>query len=248
MKKLNIFLILLAAATLVVSCKKDSTPVPEETVSTEEAADIIAQSVGTDSGGAGFVMADASQLGKDNPASEKSVMTDSTFTAEGTVGNSSYNFSLTYGWEVALNSTARRTELKLNFETSGTTNSVRVKSEGSSKGDYVLYGLAEADTEYVLNGDYKRTGTTKISAVSAAKEKTLTSVVDIVFSDVKIDKSTLKIKSGEATVKFTGTNEDGDSFSITGSITYSDNGTAVLTIGEKTFTIDIQEEGLSSKS
>ncbi len=241
MKRINVFLIVLIfVGSIIGGCKKDDDTVTtkDEPVTNDEAAEVIAQSIGADSGGAGFMMTDATQMSKTGYTAEKDALADSTFTITNTVGDLSYNLSMSYSWNITMNTSERRMELNLSFTTDGTVTGSRINSNGSSAGNYTIYGLMENDPYYVLTGTYKRTGSTTVKIV---EEKTLTSVVDITFTEINYDKTTFKVKNGTATVSFTGTTAKGETFSATGTITYSDDGTAVLTIGDDTYTLNIQE-------
>jgi len=239
MKKINLIFIALFTLISLFSCKKDDDKTEVLTaVSNDEAAEIVANSMGTNSGGAGFVMGSTSSLGSGYNKAEKSALADTSFIVSYTYGDASFDFEVSYTWEILMNPSMKRPELDITFSTVGKAISPKISSDGTSTGKYVFYGLLETDPNYVMNGTFKRTGTTTLKI---SQEKSITSELNITFTELKYNKTGFVLESGTATVNLIGLTSDGKTFDINGSIVYTNSSTATLTIGDKSYTINVTE-------
>ena len=97
-------------------------------------------------------------------------------------------------------------------------------------------GLLSADTAYVVNGEFKRSGSFS-SKTDTSKHGN--SSVDIVVSNLLVKKHWRTIEGGTATFTITGDTPKKGSFSFTGTVVFNSDGTATVTINGTVYTVNL---------
>jgi hypothetical protein len=159
---------------------------------------------------------------------------DST-THSGSADSVSWNYFVKYTHTLNCNANNQPDNLVNTLTYSGDYNGPRVSSNNTGTANVTIAGLTVAATNFVLNGEFKRAG----SFTNKVKNKTFTTNIDIVGTNILFSKSGHHIIGGSATISISGTSPKG-SFSYTGTITFNTDSTATLVInGGGTYTINL---------
>jgi hypothetical protein len=248
--KLSLILLLMLGA---FSCKKDSTS-SNTAVTTDQAADIAAGSLAENSQGLASVTDDiavnAQGISSVNTGgltiNSTGQSTSSVHQACGTTLTDSVTRSLTidsvsinyfFKYSHTLNCNNSVPDNLVNILTyNGSFNGPRLSSSNSGSATVTIAGLSPTATNFVLNGEYKRSGSFQSKVGNKA---TGNSNVDIVGTNITLSKPNRKILSGSATISITGTGPKGVAFSYTGTIVFNGDDTAALTINGNAYTINV---------
>lgn len=206
-------------------------------ISTDEAATIMANSVSSGSGG----MASASV--------DVAVNAQLTFNANpGCGGTKTYSFarqnpqgaSITYSYSFnytyTLNCVSNVPDNVSSSATStGSFDGPNLSSTDAGTSTFNVAGLAASSTAYTLNGEYKRTGSFTQKTGNMYKGS---SNVDIIVSSLSIPKTGGTIGSGSANFTLSGTSNNG-AFNFTGTITFVGNNQANLTLNGTAYVVNL---------
>ncbi|TFF39635.1 hypothetical protein [Mucilaginibacter psychrotolerans] len=206
----------LSIAMALSSCKKDSTA--GNAVTEDEAAEVMVQAVDPASGGLALQTTAATTIALTNSSSAKcGVAKDSTITGTGSTATRTYSYNLS--WHRLLTCGVGSIPSKLDFTFTGgsTYSGPRMSSDDNSTGAFTVTGLELGSSEYVVNQTYTRKGTQQSKV---RKNRSFSSTVNIITTDVKVSKATQQITSGTGTVKVTGTASTGETFSYSATITF----------------------------
>jgi hypothetical protein len=248
--KLSLILLLMLGA---FSCKKDSTS-STTSVTTDQAADIAASSLAENSGGLTSVTDDiavnAQGISSVNTGgltinstgqSTSSVhqecgttLTDSVTKAL-TIDSVTVNYNFKYTHTLNCNNSVPD-NLVNTLTYSGSFNGPRLSSSNTGSATVTIAGLSQSAANFVLNGEYKRSGSFQSKV---GNDATGNSNVDIVGTNITLSKPDRKILSGSATISITGTGPRGNSFSFTGTLVFNGDNTATLTINGTVYTINV---------
>lgn len=251
--KTSIVILLLLGA---ISCKKTDSNTGAA-ITTDQAADLAAGSLASDSFGLAAV-SDNIALGAQTVASvntgSKSVnsagtaslhqecgstQTDSA-TYSGSNGSQSFNYLLKVSRTLNCNTSSQPDNLANNVAYHGTFDGPNLSTTATGSAIFTIAGLTQQATNFVINGEYKRSG----SFQSKVGNKTTgQSDVDIVVTDLKLTKPGRKIASGSATIAITGSTSKNGSFSYTGTLVFNGDGTATLTVNSSTYIVDLVTGG-----
>jgi hypothetical protein len=245
--RLSLILLLLIGA---FSCKKDGVST-STAVTTDQAADIAAGSLAENSGGLATVTDDiavnAQGLSSVNGLNVNSQGTSSVHQACGSTLTDSLTSSLSID-SVTINyffKYARTLNCNANSLPDNVINAVtyhgsfdgpRLSSSNTGSSTFTIAGFSQTALSFVVNGEYKRTGsfTSKIGNKASGNSN-----VDIVVTNLTITKTTRKIASGNATIAITGTGPKGVAFSYTGTLVFNGDDTAILTINGTAYNINV---------
>lgn len=225
--------ITLACSSLYfASCKKGDnntvvTPTPTSTtsVSEEDVADAVTAAMTMESSGMVSQTEDVAYYAKSTAlpcGSNKDTILS---------GSSIPGALLTYYYNYACNTALVCTlgipfSYKCDFDGRTTYSTARMSSDDSCKGNFTVTGLQPPASKYVLNLSYVRNGT---QTSKVRKKTTFTSVINVTGTDIAVDKASMIIVSGSASVVVTGTVTGGATYSKTATITFHGSKTATLT-------------------
>ncbi|HWD89616.1 MAG TPA: hypothetical protein VG367_15900 [Mucilaginibacter sp.] len=252
MKTLKLFMIAVALTLFSISaCKKDSTSATT-TVTTDDAADIAAGALAENSGGLTSVTdniatnADA-VVGSVNGKTVNSVGTasihqecgttlaDSASNA-GSADSVSWSYSVKYSRTLNCNTSNQPDNLIDSLVYDGSYHGPVVTSTNSGSAKVTIAGLTHQATNYVVNGDYHRTG----SFDNKSSGKSYNSKIAITATNVLLSKPGHKIVGGSATFTISGSTPKG-TYSYSGTITFNADSSATLNItGGGSYTIDLR--------
>jgi hypothetical protein len=228
MKTLKLFLLIGVSVLLTVSCKKnEETPVLDAT--TEEAATIMATSFCTGNAGTMTQIEDAVELSQS--ATAKTTLTDSSFTISSVPGapiTYQYQVEYSYGFQTSNN-------YLLAYDAAGSYNSANLSANITAGGSLNVTGFLTGNN-LIVNGQSGRTGN---FAMKIGNKNSITGTVSTVVTNFTFNKTTLVCESGTATCIVNGTTSAGRSFSFTGTLVYSGNYVASLTISGKTYSLNV---------
>lgn len=237
MKTINLIrvpaIVLLLAAG---ACTKNNNSTTAS-VSTDDAATIMANSMSSGSGG----MASASV--------DVTVNAQLTFNANpGCGGTKTYNFtrqnptgsSITYSYAFNYTYTLNcinnvPDNVSSSATSTGSYNGPNISSTDSGTSTFNVAGLAPSASAYALSGEYKRAGsfTEKTGNMNAGSSN-----VDIVVSSLSIPKTGGTIASGSATFTLSGSSNNG-SFNFNGTVTFTGNNQANLNINGTVYVVNL---------
>lgn len=206
----------LAFAMALSSCKKDSAA--GNAVTEEEAAEVMVQAVDPASGGLALQTTAAATITVTNSGSAKcGVAKDSTITGSGSTAARAYSYNLSWHRLLTCSVGSIPSKLDFTFTGSSTYSGPRMSSDDNSTGAFTVTGLELSSSEYVVNQTYTRNGTQQSKV---RNNRSFSSTVNIITTDVKVSKDNQQITSGTGTVKVTGTASTGETFSYSATITF----------------------------
>jgi len=233
-------LLLLGTAACNKSVSTKPNTIVTGSVTTDDAADIVAGSLSSNSNGIASVAADATVNASVIYGAHLKCGTvrSDTISRQGGSGTPfSFSYKLTYNFMVDCNSGSQPDSLSINLTYSGSYSGPNMSSSNSGSSIFGVGGLLPTDTAFVINGEYKRAGSFS-SKVDTADHGN--SNVDIVISSLTLKKPGRMIESGTATFNITGTGPHKGSFSFTGNIVFNGDGTATVTVNGTVYTINLE--------
>jgi len=231
--KLPAIVLLLA----VGACSKNSDNSANASISTDDAATIMANSVSSGSGGMVSASADVT------------VNAQVTFNANpGCGGTKTYSFSrqnpqgasVTYSYAFNYTYTLNCVNnvpdnVSSSATSTGSFDGPSLSSTDSGTSTFNVAGLAASANAYTLNGEYKRAGSFKQKTGNMNQGS---SNVDITVSSLSIPKTGGTIASGSATFTLSGTGNNG-AFNFSGTIIFVGNNQANLTINGTAYVVNL---------
>ncbi|CAN5481895.1 hypothetical protein BH10BAC2_BH10BAC2_23160 [soil metagenome] len=218
----------LLLAMSVTSCKKESST-STDSVSEEEAAEAISQSVSTESASMSQQSADAVIVANTEliflPCGMEFDSSVSGANLPGAAITNAYNVS----WSWVLSCSGIGIPQKINFDITGSSSydAPRMSSNDNSTASFELTGLELSAPSYTMTANYQRYGTQQSKVYN---KNSFTSTIVIASTDLLVSKTTQIITSGKATVAISGTSSSGKSFSYSGALTFLGNKQATLTM------------------
>jgi len=246
--KTSIIVLLLLAA---ISCKKDNSTAATAAVTSDQAADMAASSLASNSGGVASMTDDISAnavavtsiggptINSVGVASVKqacgTTLSDSS-TFSGTSASVTFNYFAKYTHTLNCNSEEQPDNIVNTLAYNGTFSGPRISTTATGTANATIAGLTTAATDFVINGEYKRTGS---FASKVGNMATGNSSLDIVITNLTLSKPARTIVSGTATVTLTGV-AGKTNYSFNGTVTFNGDGTATLVIaGGSTYVITL---------
>lgn len=253
MKTLKLTLIVPVLLFMVVSCKKSSnTNSTNQSVTSDEAADMAASAVASNSFGlasiADNVGVNAQTLTSVGTGSQaaNSIGTNVVRQACGTtlsdsISNSGSSSSVTFNYffkfvrTLNCNASSQPDNLVNTITFKGSFDGPRLTSADAGSSSITIAGLTANATNFVINGTYNRKGsfTSKVG-----NKATGSSVVDIKVTNLTLSKPARAILSGNATITVSGT-AGANTFSYSGTIVFNGNNQATLTVGTTVYVINL---------
>jgi hypothetical protein len=242
MKKIRfsfVLMLLLGAA----ACKKNNGALPHGptingNVSSDDAAAMVAGAISVNSNGIADMATDAvlSAVDIHNRRLACGAAKSDTISRQSSVGSTfSYSYHSTYNFMVDCNGSNQADSLTSNLNYSGSFSNPYLSSTNSGTSVFNETGLLPTDTAYVINGQYKRSGSfnSKVDTANHGSNN-----IGIVINALTLKKSSQTIESGNATISITGDVPKKGSFSFSGTLVFNSDGTATLTLNGTVYTIN----------
>jgi len=157
----------------------------------------------------------------------------------------SYSYKLTYSRKLTCNTSSQPDNVSSNLAYSGFFSNSALSITNSGTAVFTVAGLTTNATAYVLNGEYKSSGSFKLKPDTAANNGSAS--VDIVVKNINVSKATQVINSGTATVIVTGTTVKKGDFTYNGTLTFNGNFMATLTLNGSNYTINLATGTVAKK-
>ncbi|WP_343692821.1 hypothetical protein [Chitinophaga sp.] len=227
-------------ALVVASCKKDE---DDGTITSDEMAEAVSQTFSSQGGGlvvqTNTALSVVSTIDKAN--SQAKFADYCGYTGSKTMTSGSTDSAKYYIWSYGINWTYKLTCIEkvpsmFEFQAAGKAlyDFPRMSSDDSVVNKITVTNLVSDSTFYKVTQTYTRVGTQQSKI---GKMHKFTSTVFISSSNMKIDKTTLRIVSGTATVNISGASSSGKSFSLSGNLTFSGNDAATLVMNDTKYTV-----------
>lgn len=238
--KLTFMAMLLLGA---VACNKSNNSLPSQrltvNVTTDEAADMVASSLSLNSNGVADVANDATLSASTmatNHAKCGTVRADTISRQSSAGASTTYSYNLTYNYTVNCNNDNQPDSLASSLIYSGSFNGPNLSSSNSGSSIFTVSGLLPTAADFVINGEYKRTGAfkSKIDTTNAGNSN-----IDIAIKALTLKRPGRAIVSGSATISITGTVPKKGAFSYTGTLVFNDDNSATLTINGIVYKINV---------
>ena len=259
MKKLRLSIVLLLLLG-GLSCKKTDSGTTTTSISTDQAADMVAGSLSVNSEGFATVADDIAtnaQIVNSVSFSTKSVNslgTNAVYQECGTTRIDSvdragasnlvtYDYFFKYSHTLNCNANSQPDNLVNTLTFNGNYDGPRLSVTGTGTANITIAGLTSTATVFVINGEYQRTGSFQSKVGNKASGN---SVIDIKATNVTLSKPARKITGGTATISITGTWPKG-AFSYTGTIKFNGDSTATVTINGTIYLVNLVT-GVATKS
>ena len=229
-----------ALALLATFACNDDDESASVAVANDEAADMIATSVASNSGGLSLIIDDTSLATSANAGgrvqacgySESADVTKSN-KAGATI---TYNYDFHYDYAVTCTNAIPST-FTTNATYSGSLDGLRIATENAGKANLSVKTLDATFTYFTFNGSYDRSG----SFESKVRNKnTSASTITINLTDVIVDKNTRTITGGTASIDIAGTVTGKGAFSYSGTITFKGNKIAELNINGTKYSVNLE--------
>jgi hypothetical protein len=259
--KLSIVSMLLLCA---VACKKTNNATSDTgNISNSDAADLIASSISLNSDGVAAVSNDATNVGtslstgsigtaphsgfnsldattvyssKSNATLACGTTVSDTISRQSpTTSSVSYSYNLAYNFTLNCNNNVPN-DLSSILTYSGNYSGPNWSSTNAGSSNFTVTGIAPQALNFVLNGEYKRSGTFQ-SKIDTAKHGTQS--IDIVVNALTLLKPARTIVSGTATITVSGNVPKKGNFTYTGTLVFNNDNTATLTLNGTAYTVNI---------
>ncbi|MDF2435513.1 MAG: hypothetical protein JWP44_5144 [Mucilaginibacter sp.] len=232
--KLSFLAILLVGA---VACKKNSISTTNITVS--EAADIMAGSLSRNSNGLANMGDDAgfrAQKYIDSSFNCGFIRKDTSSRTSASGSSTTYSYGFGYSYTSNCNAAGMPDNVtgKLNY--TGTFSNPHLSSTNTGNVSFTVAGFSTTAPAYVLNGVFIRNGSFA-SKTDTTNHGSLH--IDIEIHNLMLLKPHRDIVGGNATFTITGTIPKKGAFSFTGTVVFSTDGTAKVTISGTTYSVDL---------
>lgn len=232
-------------ALVVTSCKKDE---DDGTITSDEMAEAVAQTFSSQGGGLVVQTNTAlSVVATVNSADSKAKFADYCgYTDSKKLTSASSDSAKYYIWSYGMSWTygltcIEKVPSQFDFQAAGKAlyDFPRMSSEDSVVNKITVTGLSADSAFYKVTQTYNRVGTQQSKI---GKMHKFTSTVFISSSNMKINKTTLRIVSGTATVNIKGESSGGKSFSLSGTLTFAGNDAATLVMNDTKYTVSWARE------
>jgi len=238
MKKIQLTIVAMLLLGAVACKKTSNSPNITANVSNAEAADMAASSLSLNSNGLANVSDDATSDASTyvNAHVACGTIKSDSISRNNTVGPYTYSYNLKYNYVVDCANNVPDS-LSSNLVYNGSFSGPNLSSTNSGSSIFTVEGLSPTALDFVINGEYKRSGSfqSKIDTTNHGNSN-----VDIVVKALTITKSDRTIASGTATISITGDVPKKGNFSYTGTLVFNGDGTATLTLNGTVYTINLQ--------
>ncbi len=252
MKTIKLSMIALLLLLGVYACKKDSSTASTDAVTTDQAADLAAGSLASNSNGLASITDDISSNATAVTAANSGLAIDAAGTSptvkqecgttlsdsstnQGSADSVTWSYFRKYSHTLNCNVSSKPDNIINRLTFSGNYSGPNVTSSDSGTANVTIGDLEPDSTHFLVNGEYKRSGsfTSKIGNKASGSKS-----VDIVVTNLTLSKPARKITGGTATINISVTVPKG-TFTYTGNLVFNGDGSAVLTINGTSYTIDL---------
>lgn len=235
-----LFLSALALAFLS-SCDKEEDKVNQIQLSGEEAASLIAASLGEDQGGLQAIFIDAvtvvNEVSDANSGGRQAACgasDNTTFAYASQDGEDpAYSFNYDYGWTlICSDAQPSQIDLGLSYDGSMESTGFSIMFDGAS--DFSVTDIFEE--VITINGTHGQNASYNVT--NEGQQYSGTNTFGYTLTDIRVSKTDSNVQSGTAAVLLTGLTNQG-AYTINATIVYNGDGTATITINGDVYGVDI---------
>jgi len=239
MKTLKLSFVLFLLAGIMGCTKNNSQPLANSDDPADQAAILVASSVSVNSNGT-FNVADGLVIDAQAKVTIDTLCgttwTDSASTTSPIGAQTTYSYKSKYVYTIncgTSNNFSGSATSDLTY--SGSFDGPNLSSTNSGTSDFTVTGLGKGSTDYILNGEYKRSGSFQSKTDNSYSG---TNDIDIVVTNLVLSRPARIVQSGSATVTVSANTVKKGNFSYNGIIVFNNNNTATLTINGNIYVID----------
>ena len=230
---------LLVAMASFSGCKEEQVT-PEAAITEEEAVELVESSMAKQSGGTASDVADMGETASAIPNTNApcGFTSDSTITRNFSYNQASANYVITVTWGVTCQGTPVPLPQSANFglDAIGSYTTALMNGNDTSDCNFILTDLYTGNF-YTLNGTANRKGK---STAKVRNQNTFNSTINFDFHNVSFLKvAPYTLSSGSADFTITATKAGASTVTFTGTITYTGNQSATVTLNGNSYQINL---------
>lgn len=233
-----------------VACKDDEEA--PNAISSDEAAVMMSSSLASNSSGFASVSKEAANKSEDivDENSSGRVATCGVSQNIDLSGSSPVSGAITWSYDFSykfrLNCSTQEApeSITASLTYNGAYDSPSAAFEYSGLSEVALTGLAEAETNFLLNGFYKRSGSFEIKE---GEKKSGSGNTELTLTDVEVSKETHKISTGTAKLLLSGSVSEKGSFKYEATVEFLGNDSANLTIKSEVYVVNLVSGEVTKK-
>ena len=229
-----LFLTLLLSTALVVACDQENNIIPVEDLplSEEQAAEIVGAALVGEQQGLDADIADMAEVALETTNCGTAI--DSTYIFTRNTDWLTANYTVGLQWLPSCGPGGLVRDIVFSRTTEGTYNTDRISSDDESASSLTVDNIT-GGTNLNVSGSFSRTGTQELAA---RQRRSVNSNCEITLENLKVNKGTKRIESGQATFLLTGNSSGGRSFSVEGSIIFHGAGSATVIINGNQYEVN----------
>jgi len=219
--------ILASSLLFFTACKKDNTD-DDTSISQDEAVEVMTQGISAESGGLAEQTITAARVAGESARIGCGQSLDTTFSGQNIPGAViTYNYSVHINRQLTCDQGVPQS-FSFDLEGQSSYSAPRMSSSDNTTAGFVIGGLQPASSVYTFNQQYERNGTQQSKI---RHQRSFSSKLVITSQDILVDKNTMKIISGTASVQFTGSVAGGKTVSYSATLTFLGDRKGLLTLG-----------------
>ncbi|MEL6195308.1 MAG: hypothetical protein AAFR66_24850 [Bacteroidota bacterium] len=241
MKSVYTVIILVLSLLAFASCTdNEETPSANSEITTEEAAEIVGTSLASSSAGLDEVTVEVAETSEEMATETNfdpcGVQRDTAYSISSPSGAAiSYSGDLSYDFGVGCVGDVPQT-FSYEVAYSSIFDAPRMASSNTGSSSLSLESLSNDYIIFEVNGSYTRTG----SFDSKIFNKTSSNAsVTFNLNDLVVDLNDKRINGGSATFTLAGSTARGNTFNMTGDVSFDGQGNALISIDGQRFTLDL---------
>lgn len=229
-----LFLTLLLSTALAVACDQENNIISIEDLplSEEQAAEIVGATLVGEQQGLDAAITDVTDVALE--ASSCGTTIDSTYLFTRNTDRLTANYTVGLQWLPSCGPGGLVRDITFSRTTEGTYDTDRISSDDKSASSLTVDNITGGTTLNVT-GDFSRMGSQELTV---RQHRSVTSNCIISLQNLKVNKGTKHIESGQAGFLLTGTSSGGRSFSIEGSIIFHGAGSATIIINDNQYEVN----------
>jgi hypothetical protein len=225
---------LLFSLSFFVACTpEDDSPEPTPPITEEEAAELVEAALIEETDGIAKEAAEATSTAETYALEANCGLSGDTsiiYTIDRPNITGAYSTELS--WELICEGPLP-TELQLERSMSGAYSTARISSNDTASSTWSISELLTGP-EYVMNGNYLRSGTQEFAF---QEERSFETSLEVIITDLRMEKTTQEVNSGLGTFELNVTASNGTTTTITGSVEFIGNQTGIISFNGNSYTI-----------
>ena len=228
-------LFFVSALACFSSCRKTAEDIIE-IISESEAAEIAETAIAERTAGMSMPTVDMAQI-LETYLENCGVPGDTTLQKSNSGANASYNYTFGLEWLINCNDLGVPQNAEVDLSGDGTFSTNRWSGDEQASGTLTFTGLNPQATDYIVNGSYTLEG--DVTGDLRRVDPTFSCTTTIALVNVTISKSTYKITGGSGTIQITGTNGQGNTRTLDGTLTFNGDGTVTVVVNGHSHTFPV---------